>query len=190
MKRTLTFGVAVLIAVLAVGAGVALAQAPALEPVPGRVDVFGGYSYQRLNSASGSGTNLNGWAAEAQTNIKSSFALVAAFSGAYGSQLGADLQLYTFLAGPRLIYRKGRANIFAHALLGGANLNATAGGVGDNSSGFATALGGGVDVHLTHRAAVRLFQTDYLLTRIAGNTQNNFRLSAGLVFHAGRKPGQ
>ena len=54
------------------------------------MDVFGGYSYQRLTSASGAETDLSGWAAEAQLNMTRSIALVTAFSGGYGTQAGAD----------------------------------------------------------------------------------------------------
>ena len=50
------------------------------------------------------------------------------------------------------------------------------------------ALGAGVDVRVKPRIAVRVIQTDYLLSRLAGNTQNNLRLSTGLVFRlAGAK---
>lgn len=180
-KRAQTCVVAILIFV-AVGA---FAQTNESAQATSRVELFGGYSYQRLNSTSGGGTGLNGWAADMQTNVKRSFALATSFSGAYGNQSGADLQLYTFLAGPRLVHRTERANFFVHALLGGARLNASALGVGDNSTSFATALGGGVDVKLTRRTAVRVFQTDYLLTRLAGNTQHNFRLSSGIVIRLG-----
>ncbi len=181
-KRAHTCVVAILLVFVAVGA---FAQTNEPAQAPSRVELFGGYTYQRLNSASGGGAGLNGWAADMQTNVKRSFALATSFSGAYGNQLGADLHLYTFLAGPRFVHRTERANFFAHALLGGARLSASAAGVGDNSTSFATALGGGVDVKLTRRMAVRVFETDYLLTRLAGNTQNNFRLSSGIVVRFG-----
>ena len=49
------------------------------------------------------------------------------------------------------------------------------------------AAGGGLDVKWTDRISVRLVQADYLGTRYGDATQNNFRLSAGIVFHFGRK---
>jgi hypothetical protein len=75
------------------------------------LDVFGGYSYQRLNSASGADTNLSGWAAEAQVNMTRSISLVTAFSGGYGTQTGADLAYYTYMGGPRFSLHIGRESI-------------------------------------------------------------------------------
>jgi hypothetical protein len=187
-RRTQTYVTVILLFLLAVGARDAFAQMSDVPQAPSRVELFGGYSYQRVNSAFGSGTGLNGWAADMQTNVKRSFSLATAFSGAYGNQLGAHLQLYTFLAGPRLVHRTKRANMFIHALMGGARMNARAAGVGDNSTAFSTALGGGMDVRLTRRMAMRVFQTDYMLTRLGGNTQHNFRLSSGIVIRFGGSP--
>ena len=187
-------GIAVLLTVFAIGASDAFAQAVAptapvttlssVEEVM-QVDLFGGYSYQRLNSSSGGGTDLYGWAADMQTTLSRSFGLVMSASGAYGSQFGADLRLYSILIGPRLTLRTQRGNVFVHALVGGAQLRASAAGVDAHSSGVATAMGGGVDVRLTRHTSLRVVQTDYLLTQIAGNTQHNYRLSTGLVFRPG-----
>jgi hypothetical protein len=146
-----------------------------------RVDLFGGYSHQTLNSSSGGGPGANGWAADMQANFGSSFSLVTAFSGVSGSQFGADLKLHSFLMGPRLTFRTRRGNIFVHTLVGGALLKASAAGVEDQSSGLATAMGGGVDVRLKRRISFRV-QTDYLMTEIAQKTQNNIRFSTGLVY--------
>ncbi len=152
------------------------------------MDVFGGYSYQRLNSASGPKTGLSGWAAEAQLNMTRSIALVTAFSGGYGTEAGADLAYYTYVGGPRFSLHRGRASLFTHALFGASGLTASAGGVSATENAFAMTLGAGVDVRVAPRIAVRVIQTDYLLSRLAGNTQNNLRLSTGLVFRlAGAK---
>jgi Outer membrane protein beta-barrel domain len=184
-QRTQACVTALLLVVLAAGTRGAFAQTSADAQASSSVELFGGYSYQRLNSAGGNGTGLNGWAADMQANVKRSFALATSFSGAYGEELGANLQLYTFLAGPRLVCRSKRDSFFVHALIGGARLNASAARVGDNRTSFAAALGGGVDVKLTRHTAVRVFQADYLLTRLAGRTQNDFRVSTGIVIRLG-----
>jgi hypothetical protein len=184
-NRTHTWIVVVLLMLFAGGALDALAQVPAGGKELPPIDLFGGYSYQRLNSTYGRDAALNGWATDAQVNVNRSFALATSFSGGYGNQLGADLRLYTFLAGPRLTYRGNGANVFAHALLGGARLNASAAGIPDTSTSFAAVVGGGVDLKLSRCTAVRLFQTDYLVTRLAGNTQHNFRFSTGIVLRLG-----
>jgi hypothetical protein len=54
------------------------------------------------------------------------------------------------------------------------------------------AIGGGLDWPLRHRFSIRLIEADYLLTRfdrVTGTsaTQNDVRISAGLVFRFGSK---
>ena len=51
--------------------------------------------------------------------------------------------------------------------------------------GFAMALGGGVDVKLNDRFAIRAIQADYLRSDVFGGTTNGMRLSFGLVFRFG-----
>jgi len=46
--------------------------------------------------------------------------------------------------------------------------------------------GGGVDLKINRRAAIRL-QADYLLTKFLGLTQNNLQFSTGLVIRFGQK---
>jgi outer membrane immunogenic protein len=49
-------------------------------------------------------------------------------------------------------------------------------------------VGGGVDVKISRRFSIRPAQVDYLLTRFnefgtGAQTQNNLRVSTGVVFH-------
>jgi outer membrane protein OmpA-like peptidoglycan-associated protein len=54
--------------------------------------------------------------------------------------------------------------------------------------------GGGLDVRVHHRLAIRIIQAEYLMTRFENLTtgtnalQNNIRLSAGIVLRSGGKP--
>ena len=43
------------------------------------------------------------------------------------------------------------------------------------------ALGGGIDAELTDGIHWRLVQMDYLLTQFGGGSQNNLRLSTGIL---------
>ncbi|MEK7831876.1 MAG: hypothetical protein AAB401_12360, partial [Acidobacteriota bacterium] len=52
-------------------------------------------------------------------------------------------------------------------------------------SAFAMAIGGGLDAKVHDNLAIRLFQTDYVLTRFNDDSQHNFRLSTGLVLRLG-----
>ena len=52
-----------------------------------------------------------------------------------------------------------------------------------SSTGFAAALGGGLDIRANDRIDIRVIQADYNPTRLFGSTQHNFRFGAGIVFH-------
>jgi len=71
----------------------------------------------------------------------------------------------------------GKFRPFAEALFGAGHVSTN--GVGSDSS-FATALGGGLDYRIIRPIAWR-FQGDYVQTRFFGNTQNNVRISTGIV---------
>jgi hypothetical protein len=139
-----------------------------------RVELFGGYSYLRLDSAGG--VNLNGWNAALNLKAKAWLGLAADFSGHYGSPFGPSTSQHTFLVGPQLSF-PARVSPFVHALVGGVRTSTA--GVTDTS--FAAALGGGIDSRVAPFLAYRLFQVDYLLTRFGGTTQNDVRVSSGLV---------
>lgn len=148
-------------------------------------EIFGGYQYTRINPGSSvDGDNFNGWEASGQYNWSPSIGLKADFSGAYKSVLGVSLRQHTYLFGPVVSARSEKATFFAHALFGGARATADTGSsffgsVSDNA--FAMAFGGGLDYNLNRNFAVRVGQFDYLPTRFGGETQNNFRYSAGVV---------
>ena len=52
----------------------------------------------------------------------------------------------------------------------------------DDATSFAMALGGGLDVRVSKRIAVRLVQADYTPTFFGSGRQDNFRISTGIVF--------
>jgi hypothetical protein len=153
-----------------------------------KFDIFAGYSYVRDNPSTSGLTsfNLHGGSASVAYNAKDWLGAVADFGG-YHANLGpgVDATVSTYLFGPRISYRKHeRFTPFAQTLFGVAH--ASSGGVTSNA--FAAAFGGGVDVKLSHRFSWRPAQVEYLLTRFEETTtnretQNNLRLSTGLVFH-------
>ena len=106
--------------------------------------------------------------------------------------------MFTYLFGPQITIPMSNRRIFAEALFGGANTNAYANlfkaasvtGLSAGNSGFAMAFGGGFDIAITDRVAVRPVQFDYFLTRyhwnpIGINNQSNFRFQAGVVYAFG-----
>jgi hypothetical protein len=115
---------------------------------------------------------------------------------------------FTYMGGPRVSFRKlEHVTPFIEGLFGAATLRFSSEAVGltdvVTATSFATALGGGVDVPLTRHFAVRLFEADYLLTRFRElrfdpitaqptftgprRTQNNARVSAGIIVTFGRQ---
>jgi hypothetical protein len=149
-------------------------------------EVFGGYSY--LNTKFVDRESLHGWGFSAAYNLGPKWGLVSEFSGHYGNaDLGifgkVDLTKYTFLFGPRFSARSDAATAFGHVLLGGANSKVE--GV-NTGTGFALALGGGVDVNIGKSVAIRVVQFDYLPDRSFGDWTHNARVQTGIVFKFGQ----
>lgn len=158
-----------------------------------KIDVFAGYSYLRLNpsTAGASSFGLNGGSASIAYNANNWLSGVADFGGYHNGSIlgsGANGTLSTYLFGPRVSYRHfGRVTPFGEALFGVAHANASIAGTSASDTRFAMSLGGGFDYKLTNHFAVRPVKVDYLLTRFpetsaSAQTQNNLRVSTGVVF--------
>jgi opacity protein-like surface antigen len=194
MRRILQFLMFSLAGWFALGA----AQAAKAQDTP-KVDLFGGYAYMHGNViVSNQGISLNGGRGSLTYNYNRWFGLVFDL-GAYhqGSVAGngRTLTVMTYLFGPRVSWRKNeKVTPFGQLLLGGGHAGGTlytseTSPLGAQNS-FAMTLGGGVDWKLHPSISVRLFQAEYLRTQFANgsnNQQNNFRLSAGVVFHFGKR---
>ena len=137
-----------------------------------KVELFGGFSYMRSRSS-----NLYGWEISGQYKLRDWLGGVADVDGHYGSVNGIGTSTHTFLFGPQ-ISLPSSVSPFGHLLIGGAH-NSTG---GNGNTSFSMALGGGVDAELIHGIHWRLVQADYLMTQFAGRSQNNFRLSTGILF--------
>ncbi|MGC2329871.1 MAG: outer membrane beta-barrel protein [Candidatus Acidiferrales bacterium] len=148
-----------------------------------KVEFFGGYSYMRVdaspsvNPGSG-GFNLSGgWELSGQYKFADWLGAVADIDGHSGSPSDVSTSIHTFLFGPQVSWPT-RISPFAHVLVGGAHVST--GAYSDTS--LSVAIGGGIDTRLVDHIYWRVIQGDYLLTRFFGNTQNNARVSTGIVF--------
>ncbi|HXQ26625.1 MAG TPA: outer membrane beta-barrel protein [Candidatus Acidoferrales bacterium] len=177
---------ALLCGVMLLFAGVASAQE---SP---KAEVFGGYSYARL-SANGLGVNLNGGSASVSYNPNAWLGLVGDFGGYHGGANFGNGNVYTYLFGPKVAFRRGPITPFVQTLFGGAHASVSGGCVGArvrpqvgcisaSENSFATTLGGGLDWNATPHLGVRLIQAEYFMTRFASTTENGARISAGVVF--------
>jgi outer membrane immunogenic protein len=165
-----------------------------------RMELGANYNYVRTNAPPGgcgcfSMSGGSGWFGY---NFARSLALVGEVGSQRASNIdgtAADLTLTSFLGGPRYTLHPSKRIVpFAQLLLGGAHASGaltpgTSGAAGSANS-FAMTAGGGVDVKLASHIALRAFQVDYYLTRFdnrVNSEQNNFRISAGIVFRFGRE---
>ena len=164
--------------------------------------------------------SLMGWQAAANYNLTHHLAIVGDFGGQYGSipgytVLGAavpgySMHTYQFLFGPRLMFRGPRVTPFVDALFGASRLSSSStasllGGsttVGVSSTGFGMGLGGGLDINISDRLALRVPQFDWTPRHFAGSTTTvlgttvtvpgswstgEIRFGIGLVVKAGQK---
>jgi hypothetical protein len=143
--------------------------------------------------------DLNGGGLSGSWNLRPRWAAVAELSSGGASHAlstGQSLTLTSFLAGAR--YRLPQPWLrgphsprpFAQILLGAAHAGGGIAASADATYAFATRMGGGIDLPVSSRFAVRILQVDYYLTHFVNSTndhQNNLLLGAGIVFHWSRQ---
>lgn len=195
MRRTVLLSITLLSAPLA-----AVAQTP-------QAQLYGGYAYAHVDSGGVPGLfnagarNWNGWATSFAMNFNKYVGVTFDFSGDYGSgflghsdsfahHVGQQTPfLYAYMAGPQFLIPAGRVLVFAHGLAGATQMKR--GFVGTDfptarsDTAFGAAVGAGVDVSLTRYVALRIAQADYLISKNFGGSQNNLRISGGIVFEFG-----
>ena len=154
-----------------------------------RFEVFGGYSYlpagpedfPRLTGSHGFQTSI-------AANLNTWFGVVGDFGFQFGSsdiqqppffQGTVKTRVYEYMVGPRFTVRTPRANVFAHALFGGASGRTDFGSFSDAE--LAIGGGAGVDININKRVAIRAIQFDYLGS-FADMLENNVRAATGIVF--------
>lgn len=153
--------------------------------------------------------SFNGFNVSGVYNVSRYIGVKADFSGAYKGRsfnfsppggnvsFDADASLYNFLGGLQLKDNstEKRVKPFGHILAGAghgrvkvSNLNCSVGVdcTGLNSTlsetGFAAAIGGGVDIKLNNRVDLRLIQVDYNPVFFDNGTNHNVRFGIGFVF--------
>ena len=160
----------------------------------------------------------NGFEASVTRYFSKRVGLTADFSGYYnrettrfaGTLLRSNTSVYTILGGPHVRFsNKSRLTPFVHALVGAARVRTSYTEIGstdpvtatDSSTRLAMAFGGGLDLRVSKRVSLRLFQLDYspILGKdrrvtasdatstdfidLNGRAQSkNFRFSIGIVF--------
>jgi opacity protein-like surface antigen len=217
--------------ILLVFGAILLCGIPALAQEYPKTELFMGYEFVRFNpslaSSGNPSVNMHGGGGSVGINFTNMFGLKAEFTGAgIGDNkvcsstglncLTRSFNFFTYMFGPQITFRQNpKVQPFFHVLFGGAysNYYADIKSSGTISTGptmqdagkqaFALAAGGGIDVKVSDKVAIRLAQFDYFMTRFSGryvdtagtgsvggleiNNQNNFRYMAGINIHIGKR---
>ncbi len=176
---------------VAVGGIILLLSVMAAAADQPKAEIFGGVSWLHIDNQGVPGvkTNYMGWDAGFGFNAKKWFGIAGDFSGNYGRLLPntPTVHSYTAVFGPQIAFGGEHARPFAHALFGINSTDIVSGG----NSAFAMEFGGGLDLPVTPKFAVRLGQLDWLYTRhdFTGlglkDNQKNLKFAAGVVFRFG-----
>ena len=90
------------------------------------------------------------------------------------------VKLLVYGGGPKIAWREHQWEPWAHIIVGGAHeMPQTA---NNSKNAFAVVLGGGADYRFNPRLSGRL-EGDWVRTTFFSQSQNNFELMGGIVFH-------
>jgi hypothetical protein len=154
-----------------------------------RLEAFGGLSYMNAGTSGlTSRQSVMGFEGSVSINVNRWLAGEANFGGYYKTLdiinvATVNYHDYSAMAGPRFNMHKA----FFHALVGIDHLAGSTNfyaGTAPHDNALAAAVGGGVQWSVTRQFALRT-SADYLMSRFGGLTQNNIRVTMGIVFQVG-----
>jgi opacity protein-like surface antigen len=110
------------------------------------------------------------------------FGIEGNFSATFAPQIfdREHVKVLMYGAGPKIAWREKKWEPWAHAIIGGSHEQPQV--AGNSKSSFATQVGGGADYRFNPRLSGRL-EANWVHTNYFGQSQNNFELMAGIVFH-------
>lgn len=156
--------------------------------IPG-VEAFGGYSHLSFQSSElgfGNQTQMNGWEfALTIPHIVGGLGITGDVSGDYST----SLEQYIYALGPQYKWEVGRFDVIGHTLFGKAQTRVREAGssfVEASDRHRALLFGGEVDLPLNDRFTWRMVQADYVVTSAFSGTQDNLRLSTGIILRFGK----
>lgn len=163
------------------------------KPNPGThhaalIELFGGYSFARLNNGAGTMTNMSGALGSFGWNAKPWLQVVADTSYNVVTVSGVKNVLYGNHYGPRLFYN-GRYRWgftpFVEGLVGGSRADTSTSGTYAASTSvncLSFKVGGGFDMKPMRHLTIRVLDFDYYRTAFGTNLhQNNYWASTGIV---------
>jgi hypothetical protein len=156
--------------------------APAKAADDGKLEIAGGYSVLRDPATS---QNFQGGVASVAGAVTSWLDIVGEIgTNSQKASLPTDVpqHVHAFVAGPRYIVRPKRTvALFGQVLVGAAVSNAVADNIEPSGTHLAIQPGGGVDIAVAAKWAVRL-EGNFRAIRSGGTTINQQHFVTGLVF--------
>ena len=158
------------------------------QEVP-KIEVSGGYSYMYAN-LNGSRFHLNGGGGSLTENLNNWFGGRLEVNTYHGNETNIvnSISKTTVVStsaityGPVFSYRKfSRITPFAHLQVGAQHGSVGYLGISASAYKFAIGPGGGFDLILNRKAAIRV-DGEYIATRFLGLTQENANVNLGIVF--------
>lgn len=141
------------------------------------------YVYVHFSSTPISGVALNGIHTSVTYAVNKWFGVEGAVTAAASAATiyaNEHVKFALYGGGPRLTYRSEHWQPWVHVLVGGSHLQPQTALGGRNSIGYMA--GGGYDYRYSPRISFR-FQGDWMGTRYFGETQSNYQIVSGAVFH-------
>jgi len=162
-----------------------LTPVPAMAQDTPQAEVFGGYSFVPNHVVE---QILHGWSTSVNGNINDWLGIKGDFSGHCTTRDSLKVKLHILTFGPQFSYRKNNNVVpFFHALFGCGWASAGFGNLDFSNTAFAMNIGGGLDWVAHKTFAVRVIQSDLLITRFGADASMDPRVSAGVVFRFGSK---
>ena len=165
------------------------ASSPAAAQNAAKLQVSGGYQYNRLipSGCTGSDCNINanGWYGDVAGEIRPMLSWVGVVDGVYKKEHGEWLKVHSYGGGIRISSKKNPKVIpFGQVTVGGGTVS----GEGDSTTAFALTAGGGVNVPVNDKWGIRA-QADYrgiFFKEEDGDRMDAARVVAGVYFALGR----
>ena len=145
-----------------------------------RLEIFGGASYLPANGQDFPRNNSVGFQTSVSGNLNRWFGIVGDVGGQYSAN--PDTSVYEYLAGPRFTKRTRRVSLFAHFLVGASAGQTSVSGFSDK--GLSLGGGGGFDINVSRRIAIRPLQLDYIGSFV-DILEDNIRFGSGVVIKLG-----
>jgi hypothetical protein len=110
------------------------------------------------------------------------FGVEGSFTGAFAPAIskGEIVKMALYGGGPKIAWRQKRWEPWIHGIFGGARAHPQTAAGSQNS--YSIMAGGGADYRWNPRVSFRL-EGDYVRTGFYHQSQNNFQLAGGIVFH-------